>query len=197
MRRLSVLLGIVGLLAWIGVANAHTTSIGYVPGGTPGSVTFWTGSYSHGGTPVNEGTATLTGVSVVYNQVVSFDIPPVGTKPVGLVDGTNNFYWCNDATFSFPCSTDGGIGGGVVWWQGVTFTGLTPGTYTFSCGGTCGVTAQWDTLPGASGSVTVNLTGVVIGGGPTEIPTVSEWGLILTALLLLAAGIFALRLRPR
>jgi len=197
MRRLYTLLVTVGLLAGISVASAHTTSIGYVPGTTAGSVTFWTGSYSHGSTPVNEGTATLTGVSVVYSQSVNFNIPPVGTKPTGLVDGVNNLYWCTDTTF--PCNgPDPGVGGGVVWWQGVTFTGLTPGTYTFTCGSTCGVTQQWASF--GTGTVTLTLTGSQIGGGVTPsapIPTVSEWGLIVSAMMLLAMGLFALRLRRR
>ncbi len=203
MRRLLVLLGIAGLAAGIGVANAHTTSLGFVPGTTAGSVTFYTGSYNHGGTPVNEGTATLTGVTVTFNQVVNFNIPPVGTKPAGLVDGTNNFFWGPIAggVYPFPVSVDPVLFGGVIWWQGVTFTGLVPGTYTFTCGVTCGVTQQWASLNTGGGEiVTVTLTGRVIGGGggpPTDIPTVSEWGLILSALLLLALGLFTLRFRRR
>jgi IPTL-CTERM motif len=201
MRRMLKVLGLIGLCAGIGTAAAHTTSLGYVPGTTAGSVTFFTGSYSHGGTPVNEGTATLTGVTVVYNQVVNFNIPPVGTKPAGLVDGTNNFFWgpLVGSTYPFPVSVDPVLFGGVVWWQGVTFTGLVPGTYTFTCGNNCGVTAQWQSLnSGAGETVTVNLTGSVIGGGggpAADIPTVSEWGLILSALLLLAMGLFTLRFR--
>jgi IPTL-CTERM motif len=201
MRRVLGLLGLIGLCAGMGTAAAHTTSLGYVPGTTAGSVTFWTGSYSHGGTPVNEGTATLTGVSVNYNQVVNFNIPPVSVKPAGLVDGTNNFFWgpLVGSTYPFPVSVDPVLFGGVVWWQGVTFTGLVPGTYTFTCGNNCGVTQQWQSLnSGAGETVTVNLTGNVIGGGggpAADIPTVSEWGLILSALLLLAMGVFTLRFR--
>ena len=190
-------MGLVWMAVAIGVAGAHTTSIGYVPGSTTGSVTFWTGSYSHGGGAINEGTATLTGVSVTYNQVVNFNIAPVAVKPVGLVDGTNNFFW-GPSPYPFPVSVDPVLFGGVVVWQGVGFTGLVPGTYTFTCGGTCGVTAQWQTLPGASGTITVNLTGSVIGGGggpPADIPTTSEWSLFVTALMLLVAGMLALRLR--
>ena len=68
--------GVLGAAALtIGVAAAHTTSLGYVPGTTAGSVTIWTGSYLHGATVVNEGTATLTGVTVAYNQSVPFNNP--------------------------------------------------------------------------------------------------------------------------
>ena len=201
MRRVLGLLGLIGICAGIGTAAAHTTSLGYVPGTTAGSVTFWTGSYSHGGTPVNEGTATLTGVSVNYIQVVNFNVPPVGTKPAGLVDGTNNFFWgpLVGSSYPFPVSVDPVLFGGVIWWQGVTFTGLVPGTYTFTCGNNCGVTQQWQSLnTGAGETVTVNLTGSVIGGGggpAADIPTVSEWGLILSALMLLAMGLVTLRFR--
>jgi hypothetical protein len=63
------------------------------------------------------------------------------------------------------------------------------------------VTAQWQSInTGAGETVTVNLTGSVIGGGggpPADIPTVSEWGLILSALMLLAMGLVALRFRRR
>ncbi|MEO6566867.1 MAG: hypothetical protein ABIO63_12655 [Casimicrobiaceae bacterium] len=195
MRGLLMLLGISCLAASIGAVNAHTTSIGYVPGSTAGSVTFWTGSYSHGGGAVNEGTATLTGVSVPYNQVVNFNIPPVLVKPAGLIDGTNNFFW-GPSPYPFPVSVDPVLFGGVVVWQGVQFTGLVPGTYTFSCGGTCGTTQQWQSL--TTGVITVNLTGSVIGGGggpPADIPTMSEWSLLITALMLLVLGFLALRLR--
>ena len=203
MRRLLGLLSVIALCAGIGSAGAHTTSLGYVPGTTAGSVTFWTGSYSHGGNPVNEGTATLTGVNVSYSQVVNFNVPPVSTKPAGLVDGTNNFFWgpAVNGVYPFPVSVDPVLFGGVAWWQGVTFTGLVPGTYTFTCGTTCGVTAQWSSLNTGGGEVvTVTLTGNQIGGGggpASDIPTVSEWGLILSAVLLLAMGLLTLRFRRR
>ena len=145
---------------------------------------------------MNEGTLTLTGVSLVYSQSVNFNITPVGSKPAGLVDGTNNFYWCNDATYSFPCATDPGIGGGVVWWQGVTFTGLQPGTYTVTCGGTCGTTQQWASLNPVTGVVTVSLSGVIVGANPVApVPTLSEWSLILLAglVVLIAAFTFMRR----
>ncbi|WP_428635197.1 PEP-CTERM sorting domain-containing protein [Sedimenticola sp.] len=165
---------------------AHTTSIGYVPGASAGEVTFWTGSYSHGGTPVNEGTLTLTGVDVVYGPTtVAFDITPVGVKPTGLVDGTNNFFWDISAdpsfTYEFPVSTDPNLFGGVVWWQGVTFTGLNAGTYDVTCGATCGITQQWASLStagtiknlsGGLGQDTLRftLTAGDIGGGGTDVP---------------------------
>ncbi len=179
-RTLALALGLLAMGTG-SLAFAHTTSLGFLPGLNPGEVTFWTGSYSHGGIPVNEGTGTLTGVSVVFNQSKPFNIGPVGTKPAGLVDGTNNFFWGQSAdpnfTYEYPLSTDPNLFGGVVWWQGVTFTGLVPGVYDFTCGLVCGVTAQWDSLANAGsvkdltggqlppGTVRVTLTAGNIGGG--------------------------------
>ena len=163
------------------VAYAHTTSIGYVPGANNGEVTFWTGSYGHGGGAVNEGTLTLSGVSVLFGpSAVNFNISPVSSKPTGLVNGTNNFFWGQSSTpgfsYDFPLSTDPVLFGGVVVWQGVTFTGLMPGVYDVTCGKTCGTSQQWDSLSTAgtiqnlSGGVgqdtlRFTLTGQDIGGG--------------------------------
>lgn len=152
------------------IVSAHTTSIGFVPGTNTGEVTFWTGSYDHGGIPNNEGLGSLVGVDVTYNQSQIFNIAVTNVKPAGLVDGTNNYYW--DSGSSGACSLSGahfapglladpGICGGVVWWQGTTFTGLSVGTYDFSCGTTCGTTAQWQTW--TAGSVQIILTAGSIG----------------------------------
>jgi hypothetical protein len=179
-------------------AAAHTTSLGFTPGTTAGSVIIWTGSYSHGGTPVNEGTGTLTGISVSYNQSQAFNIGPVATKPAGLIDGTNNFFWGNavGGVYPFPLSVDPVLFGGVVAWQGTQFSGLVPGTYSFTCGNNCGVTAQWQSLnTGANEAVTITLTSGVIGGGSADIPTLSEWGLIITMLLLATAAAYTIRRR--
>ncbi len=158
---LSCAAAVASLLAFAGVAAAHTTSIGYLPGASAGEVTLWTGSYSHNQIPVNEGIGTLTGVTdPSYTASLAFNITPVNTKPTGLVDGTNNFYWAQDRTFP-PLSTDPLIGGGVVWWQGVTFSGLKPGDYSFTCGTTCGTSQQWDSW--GTGAVTLTLNAGNIG----------------------------------
>lgn len=173
---------------FMGQAQAHTTSIGYVPGSTAGTVTFWTGSYSHGGVPNNEGLVRLQGVSNGYDQTVAFNIAPVGTKPVGLIDGTNNFFWGNfDATagrYPFPLSTDPVLFGGVVWWQGVTFTGLSAGDYLFGCGNTCGVTAQWASLNGSGDVVPLTLNAGDVGG----VPEPATWAFMLSGFGLLGGA---------
>lgn len=186
-KALAFLTGAAIAVGAIGGAAAHTTSLGFVPGGNAGEVTFWTGSYGHGGTPANEGSGQLTGISVSYDQTQPFNLGPVNSKPAGLIDGTNNFFWAADQTF--PHSVDPVLFGGVVVWQGVTFTGLVPGTYSFTCGQNCGVTQQWATF--GAGAVQVTLrAGDIGGGGGNEVPAPA------TAALLLA-GLAGLALRKR
>lgn len=145
--------------------QAHTVSLGYLPGSNPGEVIFYTGSYHTSGG--NEGALTLTGIlGTSYGPVnTAFNITPTNTKPVGLADGTNNFYWANDG--SFPVSVDPLIGGGPRLWQGVMFSGLNPGDYSASCGSTCGTSQVWDSWS-SSGTVNINLTAGSIGGGGTD-----------------------------
>lgn len=174
---LSKVLAFVAVVVSIPVA-AHTTSLGFVPGSLVGTVTFWTGSYEHGGLVANEGSVTLTGVSVVYNNTQAFNIAPVTVKPIGLVDGTNNFFWgpSSGGVYPFPLNTDPNLFGGVVHWQGVTFTGLSAGTYTFGCGTTCGVTQQWDSLNGNGDVVKLTLSAGDVGGG---VPEPAMWTMML------------------
>ena len=120
--------------------QAHTVSLGYLPGSNPGEVLIWTGSYDditeNGG--VNEGATTLTGIlSTIYGPItIPFNITPTSIKPIGLLDGTNNFYWANAG--GFPINVNPLIAGGPQLWQGVLFTGLNTGDYSASCGSTCG-----------------------------------------------------------
>jgi hypothetical protein len=146
-----------------------------------GSVTFWTGSYEHGGSVNNEGTFTLQGITnPLFLAVVGANVAPTGTRPDGLVDGVNNFFWHQvGGGYTFPNNTDPNLFGGVVWWQGITFNGLTPGTYSFTCGNTCGTTQQWASLStagGQDGSVQITLTGRDIGGA---VPEPATWLLMM------------------
>ncbi|MEO6715907.1 MAG: PEPxxWA-CTERM sorting domain-containing protein [Novosphingobium sp.] len=183
----------ISMVACAAPVSAHTTSLGYVPGTTAGTVNFYTGSYEHGGTVLNEGTFTLTGVDVLYNAVVSANILPTNTKPVGLVDGVNNFFWVpSGSTYTFPNSVDPNLFGGVVHWQGISFTGLLAGTYDFTCGLTCGTTQQWaslSTVGGANGTVRITLTGRDVGGA---VPEPATW-----AMMLLGIGMVGASMRRR
>lgn len=169
MKKITNLIAILALaVLGTSVAQAHTTSIGFFSTGNPGEVTFVTGSYSHSSTPVNEGTLTLAGINgnTYASTTQAFNIAPTNVKYSGLIDGVTNFYW--GTTFGSGLDTsltsDPLIGGGVVWWQAVTFTGLLAGDYSFSCGATCGTTQQWASW--GSGSGTLTLSGQIVNGVP-------------------------------
>jgi PEP-CTERM motif len=164
MKRLGLAAALV--VGSIGVASAHTTSIGYVPGANAGEVTFWAGHYTHGDVAPNESVAVINGVNVVFSQSAPFNIPTVTSKPGGLVDGTNNFYWAQDGTF--PINSDPFIAGGVVQWQGVTLTGLVAGTYTFNIADDARTTQEWDIW--GPGAVQFTLREGDIGGGDVPEP---------------------------
>lgn len=180
---------VIGAAALLGsvTTNAHTTSLGYAPGASVGSIIIWTGTY-HAGPIAPEGTGTLSGVSLVYSQTKAFSIGSVSTKPVGLIDGTNNFYW-SQSPYTYPQNTDPGLAGGVVTWQGASFTGLAPGDYTYSCGNTCGTSFHWDTLPGASGSVPIHLTQANITPPPAPgVPEPASWAMLVAGFGLVGAS---------
>ncbi len=172
-------------------ASAHTTSLGYVPGTNPGEVTFWAGHYNHGGLPSTEGTGQLVGFSLVYNSgIVPFSIGPVASKPVGLADGTNNFFW-GPSPYPFGLTTDPNLFGGIVHWQGLTMAGLSPGTYDFTIADDARTTQEWanlSTVGGAPGSVRLTLTGQDTGGsGGSEVSEPASLALLGIGLMGLAA----------
>lgn len=139
----------------IGTASAHTTSLGYVPGTSPGEVTFWAGHYNHSGVPGPQGQATLVGFNVVYSQTQPFLGPVVSSKPAGLIDGVTNFFW-GPSPYPFPVSVDPNLFGGVVHWESMTFTGLLSGIYDLTIADDARTTAEWQNL--TQGSVRVTLT---------------------------------------
>lgn len=124
-------------------------SIGYAFSG-PGSVTLWYGSY-HNTATFTEADVQLVGPS--YNQTIAFSMI-ANVKPVGLIDGTNNFYSNTAGTMlvgipEMVTSTDGSGGSynpatqSILHWQGATFTGLAPGTYTFTYNPLALPTVEW------------------------------------------------------
>lgn len=150
------------LLLTSSVTLAHTTSLGYVPGNVPGSVTFYAGNYSHGSVPGDEGTGLLTGFSLPFSSgVLPFNLPVVTSKPTGLVDGSNNFFWEPvGGSYVFGTGVDPHLFGGVVDWEGLTITGLLPGVYDFTIANDGRTTQQFTNLSAGSVRITLNAADV-------------------------------------
>lgn len=131
---------------------AHTTSIGYVNAG-PGAVTFWYGTYHD--TNFFEGSLQLSGTG--YTTTTSSFTERTQIKPVGLVDGTTNFYSNGTALVGVnsgqPTKT----------WQGATISGLKPGTYTFTYIPIAVPTDDWRPTDSVILSSSVFLSSAVIG----------------------------------
>jgi outer membrane autotransporter protein len=133
-------------------AWAHTNSVGYENAG-PGSVNFWYGNWHHSN--FTEGSMQLVGPGG-FNVTSPFTMV-VNTKPAGLIDGVTNFY--SDGTQLI------GTGGGNTYsWQGVNFTGLSAGNYTFTYIPIAMPTADWDPADSIILSSTVTLSAAVLGG---------------------------------
>ncbi len=191
--RLFKLIAIVGLAFGVSVANAHTTSIGVYNAGAPGAVTLAMGTYSHG-SPIFQGSMALIAGPVTTGPVAFSSVTT--TKPVGLIDGVNNFYadstsstWGTLPANSYNSPTDTTGIGPVVNWQQLTFVGLTPGLYTYQL---TGMTSQnWENL----NSFTNNWTGTFLVSGVTAGTSTPDGGL--TGLMLGASlvGFAALRRR--
>lgn len=150
-------LGLLASSALVSTAWAHTTSIGFENAG-PGSVTFWYGSYHS--SAFNEGSLNLNGPSL--NVTVPFDLLAT-MKPMGLVDGTTNFY-TDGGSPPMLVGTDPVISGGPEIWQGSTFTGLAPGAYTFTYVPDASPSSTWEPWDSAILSNMLTLSGQIIGG---------------------------------
>lgn len=177
-------------LGSVQVASAHTTSLGYVPGANAGEVTFWAGTYFHSGTVAAEGTGQLTGVTnpPFASGVIPFN-NVVGSKPVGLLDGTNNFFW-SASPYNFPLSVDPNLFGGVVLWESLTITGLAAGVYDFLIADDARTTQRWanlSTLGGGVGTVRITLNAGDVGGG-NQVPEPGSLALLGLGLAALAAA---------
>ncbi len=107
---------------------AHTNSVCYINSGL-GAVTFWYGSW-HSGTSYNEGELKLSGTGATsYGPAIVEFSQLVHTTPAGCTPGTNYFNTDGSDLIAYGSNT------GIKWeshvWQGVTFTGLAVGSYTF------------------------------------------------------------------
>lgn len=159
------LIALVGLAFGVSVASAHTISIGVFNAGAPGAVTLAMGTYSHG-SPFFQGSMALIAGPVTTGAVAFSSVTT--TKPVGLIDGVNNFYadstpatWGTLPADSFNSPTDTTGIGPVVNWQQLTFVGLAPGLYTYQLSGMTAV--NWENI----NSFTSNWTGTFFVSGTT------------------------------
>jgi len=101
----------------------------------------------------------------------------VGNKPAGLIDGTTKFYgdWNGSVPNSLPLvNSEAPFNAGcpdcgpVQHWQGVTFGGLTAGSYRFTYVPIASPSAEWDLLSTNMDGV-FDLTWVVVSDVPEPI----------------------------
>jgi hypothetical protein len=148
-------------VALASAAQAHTISIGVYNAGGPGDVTLAMGTYDHG-SPIAQGAIQLIAGPGTPSAIVPFS-SVVTTKPIGLIDGVNNFYadavpatWGALSSDSFHQPTNTVGLGPVVNWQQATFTGLAPGAYTYQLSGM--TSANWNNI----NSFQDNWTGTIV-----------------------------------
>ena len=167
---------------------AHTNSIGYVGDGL-GGVTFWYGSW-HGGTTFNEAEIKLEGANgTSYTTTITQFNLLQNSTPAGLIPGTN--YFTSDGTQLVPYDPSGATNGGTTQesytWQGLTFSGLSAGDYTFTYiplgdaesyqpNGT--PTMDWVPMDNVIRSATVTLSATLLSGDANQngIPDILEFG---------------------
>ncbi|WP_448098806.1 autotransporter-associated beta strand repeat-containing protein [Luteibacter yeojuensis] len=148
-------------------ASAHTISVGYTNSGS-GNLTFWYGTY-HSPTEANhfEGQFQLVGPNG-YSQLVDFT-QLVSSTPDGLEDGVNNFYAAGQTgTTLTPDNETAPLGGGPVQtWQGVSFSNLLPGVYTYTYVPIANPTQAWHPWEPVLTNV-LTISGADLNGYPLE-----------------------------
>ena len=109
-------------------ALAHTNSIGYVSDAN-GNVTFWYGTYHY--TSFNEAELKLEGANgTTYTTTITQFDELSSTTPNGLFPGVN--YFTTDGTSLITYDDSVAAGGASNTWQGLTFSNLAEGDYTFT-----------------------------------------------------------------
>jgi len=140
-------------------AYAHTVSVGYEAAGV-GTVDFWYGTY-HNNPGYTEGSFQLVGnglnITSPFTQLVT-------SKPVGLIDGTTNFY--TDGVSLVGSDINGN--GDPQSWQGALISGLTAGTYVFTYIPIASPTSVWRPWDSVILSSSVTLTADVVGGSDID-----------------------------
>jgi len=119
--------GVLTVLLGMPLAQAHTISIGYENSGDR-ALTFWYGTYHAASqTTYTEGSLRLQGPNGM-DVTLPFALLAHG-KPGGLVDGDTNFYNNGQGALG---GTNLDPRGEPANWQGLQFTNLFAGTYTFT-----------------------------------------------------------------
>lgn len=171
-------------LAYSTAAWPHTISIGYENFGV-NAINFWYGTY-HSGVNYNEGSFHLVNPTTNFDVTTAFSML-VSVQPTGLVDGDTNFYANAASTTKQPTNV---YGSAVLYWKGVSFTNLAPGTYTFTYIPIANPTAVWQPISNAILSSTVTLIRADLAGpaAPRLTTTQDQTGPAATAPTLIMDG---------
>lgn len=162
---------IAGLLAAVmaTTAVAHTNSIGYVGDGA-GGLNFWYGNW-HPNTTFNEAEIKITRPDS-STSINAFTLLSQ-TTPAGLISGVN--YFSSNGTQLVPYGSNAQTS---YTWQGINYTGLTAGTYTFTyiplgdaestLGSGLTPTANWMPMDNVIRSLTITLTAGDLSGDANQ-----------------------------